>query len=143
MEGIDLQGSMREIPDAFGNQFNIVVLAFEREQQADVNTWIEATESLISENKNISFFEVPLIYELSAPYRTWVNNGMRSGIQEERARSRTITVYTDREEFLKIMNMKPEEIYALILDNEGKILWREEGLANEEKMRSLRRIIIN
>jgi hypothetical protein len=137
VSGIDLQGATQELPKAFKNEFNLVIVAFKREQQEQVNTWIVAIESILKEKQNLSFFEIPLIYELSNLKRFWVNNGMRFGIQDEVARKRTITVYTNRDEFFKITKMKEDEIYALLLDKNGKILWQAEGVANDSKIKSL------
>ncbi len=127
LEGIDLQGKTRRLPDSFAGKLNIVTVAFEQEQQEDVNTWISLADEIIKDNKTVRFYEIPLIYKLNAPYRMWVNNGMRSGIPDEAARERTITVYTDREAFTKLMNMQTQNIYTLLLDDQGKILWRAQG----------------
>jgi len=135
--GIDLQGNKQELPQAFQNKFNLVVVAFKREQQLQVDTWIKALEPILKEKSNLSFFEIPLIYELSSAKRFWVNNGMRFGILDEVARKRTITVYTNRDEFFKITKMREDEIYTLLLDKNGKILWRVEGVADDKKIKSL------
>ena len=39
------------------------------------------------------------------------------------------------------MNMKGDKIYVLLLDKNGKILWREEGLANQKNIESLQKIL--
>jgi hypothetical protein len=140
--GIDLDGKKQDLPDVFKNKLNLVIVAFKREQQAEVDTWIKAAEPILKENPNLSFYEIPLIYELSAFKRMWVNNGMRFGIPDEIARKRTITVYTNRQEFFEITQMKEEKIYALLIDSNGKILWRKEGVANDKKMSDLKKIML-
>lgn len=138
--GLNLSGQKQELPAIFENKLNLVIIAFKRKQQAEVDTWIKAIEPILKENPNLSFYEIPLIYELSAFKRMWVNNGMRFGIPDEVARKRTITVYTNREEFFKITQMQEDKIYALLVDNKGKILWRREGIANDEKVGSLQKL---
>ncbi len=135
--GIDLDGKTQNLPAVFNNKLNLVVVAFKREQQAEVDTWIKAIEPILKENPNLSFYEIPLIYELSSFKRMWVNNGMRFGIPDPKARKRTITVYTNREEFFKITKMEKNKIYTLLLDNNGKILWGKEGVADESKIKDL------
>ncbi|MFT7144948.1 MAG: hypothetical protein ACI9TY_000173 [Alphaproteobacteria bacterium] len=125
--GIDLVGEDREIPQSFTGEYNIVAVAFEREHQEAVNTWISAVDSILENHKNIAFYEVPLIYEINAPYRFWINNGMRAGIPDLEARLRTITVYTDRDKFTSTMNMKTDRIYVLLLNKKGEILWQTQG----------------
>jgi hypothetical protein len=139
--GIDLNGKKQEIPTIFKNKFNLVIIAFKREQQIEVDSWIKAVEPILKENTNLSFYEIPLIYELSVFKRIFLNNGMRFGITDEVARKRTITVYTNRQEFFKITQMKEEQIYALLIDDNGKIIWREEGIADDKKISDLNKIV--
>ncbi len=141
VNGIDLEGKTQELPTVFKNKFNLVIVAFKRQQQEQVDTWIKTIEPILKENSNLNFYEIPLIYELSAFKRMWVNNGMRLGIAQDEARKRTITVYTNRDEFFKIMQMQENEIYALLIDNSGKILWKKAGIADSQKLESLKKII--
>lgn len=141
MVGIDLLGQERLIPASFAKEFHIIAIGFERDHQEDINTWISVADELMAQHEALGFYEVPVIYELSAPYRFWVNNGMRSGIPSEKARERTITVYTDRPKFLEMMDMSPDRIYVLLVDPEGNILWREQGAATPASISSLRQTL--
>lgn len=138
MEGIDLLGETRSVPDTFAGKLNIVAVAFEREQQKDVNTWITVAEDIMKDNANVKFYELPVIYEVNGMYRTWINNGMRAGIPSEEARERTITIYTNRNELISMMDMANEEISVLLLDDSGKILWRKDGAAMPDTIKSLK-----
>ncbi len=138
LTGIDLLGNERQIPQSFKGKLNIVAVAFQREQQEMVNTWIPIADKIIEERKDVRFYEVPLIYELGGLYRGWINNGMRMGIPDPVARERTITVYTKRDTFLKKMNMKTSTIYVLITDESGKILWRTSGEATADNVKKLK-----
>ncbi|MFM8185820.1 MAG: hypothetical protein ACKN9I_02705 [Alphaproteobacteria bacterium] len=141
LTGIDLNGNKKLLPESFVGNLNIVAIGFEREHQEAINTWISVADEIIEKNPEIKFYEVPLIYELSTFSRAWVNNGMRFGIQNEIARKRTITVYTNRDEFFNIMQMKGDRIYVAITTNEGDVLWLAEGIATKEKTESLQKFI--
>lgn len=143
LTGIDLQGNQRQLPQSFSGKLNLVVLAFKREQQVEVDGWIKTFAEISPKNPQINFYEVPLIYELSAPSRWWINNGMRRGVTDEVARSRTITVYTDRTKFFAITKMKSEKIYALLIDKSGKVLWQSEGPSTPESTKDLQKLIKN
>lgn len=137
MTGIDLQGNEQSLPQAFRGKYNIVAIGFEREHQTPINTWMPAIDEL-TKDENITFYEVPVIYEMTAAGRFWVNNGMRSGIESEQARNHTITVYTDRDRFLSLMDMEMDANYTLLLDASGKILWRAKGRATDALIEELR-----
>ncbi len=141
LTGIDLQGNQRQLPQSFDGKLNLVIVAFKREQQVEVDSWIKTFAEISAKNPQINFYEVPLIYELSAPSRWWINNGMRQGVKSEAARSRTITVYTDRAKFFNITKMKAEKIYALLIDKSGKILWQSEGSSTPENTKSLQNFL--
>ena len=136
--GIDLEGKDRQLPAAFSGRKNLVAVAFEREHQDAVNTWIPFAESQMASDPDVRFYEVPLIYEMMGITRMWVNNGMRSGIPDPAARERTITVYTDRDVFTKALNMSTDRIYMLLVDDTGKILWRAEGPRTDALEKSLK-----
>tara|TARA_Y100001001_G_scaffold26698_1_gene22398 strand:+ start:615 stop:1127 length:513 start_codon:yes stop_codon:yes gene_type:complete len=131
--GINLHGETVPVPQSFEGEYNLVVVAFKREQQEQVNEWIALADELMKEYETLSFYELPVIYELPAPMRSWINNGMRSGIPGPQARSRTITIYTDREKFFAEMAMSEDYIYPLMLDGKGKILWRGQGVPDDRQ----------
>ena len=135
--GINLEGKELKLPETFNKKLNLVIVAFKREQQKDVNSWINATKPIIAKKTEFSFFEIPVIFELSAPKRFWLNNAMRFGIKDKISRQNTITIYTNRKKFYKVTNMKEDFIYALLINNDGKILWRKKGLANKSNIREL------
>lgn len=127
MTGIDLLGAERPVPASFEGQINLVSVAFQQEQQTDVNTWIAEADRLMGAHKELRYYELPVIEALNAMTRLWVNNGMRSGIPDTKARERTITIFTDRAEFLRLTGMQPDRIYNVLLDENGRELWRAEG----------------
>lgn len=135
--GIDLLGEERALPGSMQGTLNIVAVAFEREHQTPVNTWIPVAEDIMQSQDEVRFYEIPVIYEMNAAGRFWVNNGMRSGIPDDEARERTITVYTDRDKFTDLLAMQMDRIYLLLVDNDGAILWRTEGQATDETIQQL------
>lgn len=141
MTGIDLTGEERPIPQSLEGDLNILIFAFEREQQQNVNTWLPAVKDMEQSYESVRFYEIPLIYEMNALMRGWVNNGMRSGIEGQQARERTITVYTERDRFLNMMDMASDTIYTLLVDQDGTILWRIAGDATDQKITALQSAI--
>ena len=136
--GIDLQGKDRQFPQAFAGKINLVAVAFMREQQSDVDSWLPTFLQMAKQNSQIQFYELPIINERNAFSRFTINNGMRRGVKDEMARSRTITVYTNRDKFFSLTDTCEENITILIIDGAGKILSRINGPATPEKIQKLR-----
>jgi len=141
VSGINLHGETVAIPADLRGEQRIVIVAFEQRQQADVDTWINALTGDLQANPRLSLYELPVIYEGSAAFRFWVNNGMRSGIPDSAARSRTITVYTNRDDFYEALGVRQSSITTFVLDKAGAILWRADGPATEESLAELRAFI--
>lgn len=74
--------------------------------------------------------------------RTFINEGMRAGIPDPVARERTITLYVDKRAFREALGLRSEEnIYALLLDREGRVLWQAEGVWTAEKGEQLAEVV--
>jgi len=137
--GINLEGEEIPLPGGFSGALNLVVVAFEQDQQRLVDTWIAAIDDLVAATPGLRFYEVPTIYEANPVFRLWVNNGMRSGIRDADARQRTITVYLDRERLIELLAIPDmRDIHVFLLDESGRILWRTTGPRDEEKAASLK-----
>lgn len=132
---------MREeffFPKDFQGVYNLVIIPFQQRQQADVNTWIPAAQELERVYTDLVYYELPTIYQLPMLSRTFINEGMRAGIPDQTARERTVTFYLDKSLFKQALGITTEEnIQLFLVDREGNILWREEGLFSPEKNQSL------
>ncbi len=136
--GIDLEGRERNLPETFDSRHNLVAIGFEREHQDAIDTWIARLDELRETDPDLAFFEVPVIEKLSMPMRLWVNNGMRSGIPDEAARKRTITVYTDKPTFRAPLGIADETaIHTLLLNDKGRVLGHWRGPADEDGLAEL------
>ena len=140
--GIDLEGTKISLPAGLAGRRNLVAVAFERDQQAVVDTWIEAAQPLLARDADLRLYEVPTISEGSPLFRFSVNNGMRAGITDEEARRRTVTIYVDRERFNAALSIPDtREVHVLLLDADGRIIWRTAGPADGRKFADLARAL--
>lgn len=76
--------------------------------------------------------------------RTFVNEGMRAGIPDPTARERTITLYLDKPAFRETLDLPTEDdVYVLLVNRRGEVLWRAQGAFTPEKGRGLRAAVQN
>jgi hypothetical protein len=138
VSGYNLMRNEFNFPEDFEGRYNLVIIPFQQAQQQDVNTWLPAAQELERIYPGFIYYELPTIYELSTLSRTFINEGMRAGIPDQTARERTITFYLDKEMFKKALGITTEEnIQLYLVDRDGNILWREEGLFSLDKNQSL------
>jgi hypothetical protein len=108
-------------------------------QQAIVNTWIPWADQLESALPELAYYELPTINELPALSRTFINEGMRAGIPNAKARERTVTLYIDLARFMRALGIPSKnEVHVLLVDRQGStIVWRTTGSFDEAKGRAL------
>lgn len=136
--GKNLTGQTFTFPENLEKEYNLIAVAFLREQQADVDTWIPRMEALEQQDPQFALFEVPTIREMNAFSRWFIFQGMRSGIPPQQARLRTVTVHIDKEPFKKALGIQTENsIHLYLTDRQGRILWQTEGPWSEEKHQQL------
>ena len=138
VSGSNLQRTKLTLPHDFQGERNLVLIAFQQWQQTQVDTWIPFARQLEETYRAVRYYELPTIQRLNTLARTFINEGMRAGIPDLVARERTITLYVDKKAFREALQLPSEEdIYVLLLDRQGWVLWRGEGAFTPEKGESL------
>jgi hypothetical protein len=67
---------------------------------------------------------------------------MRAGIPNNDTRAHTITLYTDRKAFCSQLHLPSKNtIYLLLVDDQGRVIWRCEGHITETKATNLKQQI--
>jgi hypothetical protein len=141
--GSNLQRNKLVLPDDFSGSLNIVLVAFQQWQQSKIDTWLPFVEQLEQRYAGVRYYELPVIRRMNLLSRTFINEGMRAGIPNPKARERTITLYLDKVAFRQALGMPHEQdIYVLLLDQQGNVLWKTEGGFTPEKGEALEKTII-
>jgi hypothetical protein len=138
VEGKALTGDKFKVPEDLTKRYNLILVAFQREQQEDIDTWIPGLEELEKAREDFRFYEFPVLPEMNAMVRWFIYQGMRGGITSEEARTRTVTFHLDKERFTKHLGIESEDqIYLFMVNPEGLVLWKDSGIWSEEKERDL------
>ncbi len=135
----DLNGVRRTLPDG---RLNILLVAYQRWQQLEVDTWIPALAAIERANDGIGYFELPVVGEMNALGRRSLDFFMQRGIPDVSVRSRTLTFYVDATGFREPLGIPDEDHIAVVLvDVDGLVLWRASGPHSADAERSLRAAI--
>ncbi len=139
VKGRNLNGRQFTLPKDLEGEANLIFVAYKMNQQDDVNTWLPLAKELQKSKEGLRFYELPTLPEFGPAMQSYTDNGMRSGIRDQETRHLTITLYIDRESFLKALHIpNMDAIHALLVNRKGEILWRSEGRLDAEKEASLR-----
>jgi len=143
VSGFNLNRQELELPRDFLGDLNLLFVPFLQYQQTIVNTWIPLADKLESSYPELAYYELPTINELPALSRTFINEGMRAGIPNAKARERTVTLYIDLEKFMRALSIPTkDEVHVLLVDRQGSILWRTTGSFDEAKGSALAEAIV-
>jgi hypothetical protein len=142
VSGFNLNRQEFEFPRDFRGDLNLLFVPFLQPQQSVVNTWIPFADKLESSFPEIVYYELPTIDELPALSRTFINEGMRAGIPNAKARERTITLYVSTARFMRAIDISTKnDVHVLLVDRRGGILWRTTGSFDEAKGSELAKAI--
>jgi hypothetical protein len=138
LEASDLNKQKIHLPSGLAGELNVLLVAFQREQQADIDTWLPLLPGLVKKHPKLSYYEIPVISRSNFLLRWIIDNGMRGGIPDKQQRARTITLYLDKKPFLKKLGISAEDrICVLLVNKSGEVVWRAEGVASQAKLESL------
>lgn len=130
------------LPADFEGDRNLLLVAFERDQQKDVDTWLREMKRFEELDRHFFYYELPTIQRPNGLVRWFIDSGMRRGIPDRKARERTITLYLDTRLFCNALLITDQKkIHAFLVNREGQVLWRSAGVFDENKSASLRHVL--
>src|SRR5674476_980794 len=125
VEGSNLEGEHFTLPTDFKGELNVVLIAFAREQQRDVDGWMPFLKTIAEARSDVRVYEIPTLGRRYRLMRAFINGAMRRGIADQAVRAATVTLYIDKAPFRGALNLPDEDrIYVLLVDREGKVHWR-------------------
>lgn len=128
LEGRDLQRRAVTLPDAFDGERNVVIVAFRREHQALVDSWVPWLEARAGLDPGLRFYEVPAIGTQWSPARAFIDGGMATAIGDPVVLRRTITVYTDVRRVTDGLGIdRTDTVWLFLVDATGAVRWRGRG----------------
>ncbi len=131
-----LEGKKTTVPDDAAGKVTLVCVAFLRETQSQLDSWLNPFYEKFGSRADIMFYEVPMIaggYKFMKPI---IDGGMRGGLPEFKHKH-VVTMYGDVQSYIQALNLDPTNGYAFLLDREGSIRWQNEGFSNAETLASL------
>lgn len=139
ISGANLAGDVYRLPADFEAGTNLVLIAFQQEHQRLIDTWLPLARELEAEHDDLAYYELPVVGDRGPAFRAWLDNVMRAGIPDPKARATTITLYTDVNRFVDALGLgSASTIHALLVDRGGEVRWRASGAMDAEAAASLK-----
>lgn len=136
----NLEGAARDLPAAFAGDPSIVIVAFERQQQGEVDSWLPWLDDVRKRLPRLEVYELPAIRRRWLPARSFIDGGMRAGIPDPGTRQRTLTTYTDIGALCRALGIaSPSTIALFVVSRDGIVVWSGRGAYDADAAASLER----
>ena len=124
----DLDGREVALPARLPGEWNVVIVAFRRQQQELVDSWVPWLEERAAAMPWLRFAELPAIGLRWQPARPVIDGGMAAAIRDQQTRRRTLTVYTDVRRVTVPLGISDRDtIWLFLVDRAGQVRWRGSG----------------
>ena len=124
----DLDGCEVALPAGLPGEWNVVIVAFRRQQQGLVDSWVPWLEEQAAAIPGLRFAELPAIGLQWQPARPVIDGGMAAAIRDQQTRRRTLTVYTDLRRITDPLGIGDRgTIWLFLVDRAGRVRWRGSG----------------
>ncbi len=134
----NLQGVDVTLPAAFTGDRNIVLIAFHRNHQDLVDSWVPWLEKRAATDSGLRFYELPTIGRIWAPVRNFIDGGMAASIREPVILQRTLTIYGDVNRLTRPLGIDDRSTITLLLvDRTGTVNWQDLGGYHPDTARDL------
>jgi len=132
--GSNLSGQRYHLPQDFEGQYNVAITVYQRVQQTNVDSWGALLQDLARQYPGLRYYELPTLPNYGWIRRSFIDGGMRGGIPDKAVRARTITLYLDVKKFNAALDLPTiDDIYVLVVDRQGEVLWQTNGDYTEQK----------
>ena len=133
LEARDLEGTRVVLPDDLAGDRNVLLIAFRREHQALVDSWVPWLDDRAAADPGLRTYELPTIGVQWSPGRRFIDGGMAAAIPDREVRRRTLTIYTDVRRVTTALGLTSTRTIALVLaDRAGRVLWQGSGPHSEQ-----------
>ena len=126
------------LPHSLSTDRTLALVAFNSGQKAEINSWIQGLK--LDQDSSISWFKMPVLNDPGNEHaRSAIEVRLLARHTTDSARSRLVPVFTDRDAFIRAAGLSSaDHASVLILDREGRVLARAEGMFDQDKAQALR-----
>lgn len=126
------------LPGGMAGTTDLLLISFAAEQQKDLDSWLPAAQALQHTNFQFNYYELPVEGQENFVFRWWDTSSLKSDQNDPESWPWVAPLFVDRGKLMHQLNIpNAKQIVALLVDRQGRILWRASGAMTPEKRASL------
>lgn len=131
-----LAGTKESIPESCQGKVTLVTVAFLRENQGQLDSWLNPFYERFGNDPRFMFYEIPMISSGYKFMKMIIDGGMRAGLPSFKHKH-VVTMYGDVEKYISELSLDPRYGYAFLLDRNGAIRFQAYGYATPQRLQEL------
>jgi hypothetical protein len=141
VNGQSLDQKKYTIPDDLLGQKTLLLIGYKQKTQFDIDRWILG---VLQADIKVKIIEIPTIAGMMpSVVQNFIDSGMRRGIPKEDWSS-VVTVYEDADKIIAALgNERPQSAYAVVLDEQGNMIWSSNRGYSAGQVLELKRFLDN
>ena len=138
IKGEYLTGKAVALPAAATGRKTLLALGFSYASRIPVEAWIKQFRKDFGPRPDVMFYEVPMIGGMGVMGKWFIDSGMRKGTPKA-DHEHVITVYGGQVGVWKqrLMPRSDKEACLILIDSQGVVRWRFNGMFDETAYREL------
>ena len=137
LRGEFLTGRAVVLPQAAAGRVALLLLGFSYDSRFAVEAWAGRFRGQYCTDPRVTFYEIPMIGGLAMMGKWFIDGGMRRGTPKDDY-ERVITVYGGTDLWKQRVAFEdPAVAYLILLDQQGKVVWRHAGNLEEKTYQAL------
>lgn len=139
--GISLSNKEVTFPDDIGGKVTVLSVAFKQKAQLCINTWADELLPKYGIDKEVQYYEIPMLGGQWTMARDWIDGGMRGGVPKP-LHDFTVTYYGPLRQYYKLLGIgSKKSCYIYVLDQGGIVKGRFDGYSTPEQIEKLFKLI--
>ena len=126
------------LPSGMEGKTDLLLISFAPEQQKELESWLPAAQALQHTNFQFHYYELPVEGRENFVFRWWETSSLRDEEDDPESWPWIVPLFVDRVKLMRALNIPDaKQVVALLVDRQGKILWRASGPMTTEQRASL------
>ena len=126
------------LPDFFASDYNLVILAFNREQQENVIDWLPIVQDLQAEYDELQYYSLGALPDVPPGVRLLISGGMSLAVESNVRDKATLAYLDDQMAFADALGLsRLDEPRLFILNSGSEVIWNGSGVVGNSQIEAL------